>query len=45
MDVAIHTSWKEILHNEFTKPYFTQLKEEVKRLTSLKKDLSSQKEV
>jgi uracil-DNA glycosylase len=37
MDVAIHTSWKEILHNEFTKPYFTQLKEEVKRLYIAKK--------
>jgi hypothetical protein len=32
MDVAIHTSWKEILLDEFSKPYFVQLTEEVKRL-------------
>jgi uracil-DNA glycosylase len=30
MDVKIEDSWKEVLHDEFTKPYFIQLTEFVK---------------
>jgi uracil-DNA glycosylase len=37
MDVNIHKSWKEILNDEFSKPYFVQLTEEVKRLYIEKK--------
>lgn len=37
MDANIHASWKEILNDEFTKPYFIQLTEEVRRLYLEKK--------
>ncbi len=37
MDVSIHSSWKEILYDDFTKPYFTQLTKEVRRLYVEKK--------
>jgi uracil-DNA glycosylase len=39
MDVNIHASWKEILNDEFTKPYFIQLTAGLKRLYSEKKGI------
>jgi uracil-DNA glycosylase len=37
MDVTIHASWKEILNDEFTKPYYNRLTADLKRLYSEKK--------
>jgi uracil-DNA glycosylase len=37
MDVNIHASWKEILNDEFTKPYYNRLTADLKRLYSEKK--------
>jgi uracil-DNA glycosylase len=37
MDVAIHPSWKELLKNEFIKPYFVQLTTEIRNLYISKK--------
>ncbi|MBM3185740.1 MAG: uracil-DNA glycosylase [Bacteroidetes bacterium] len=39
MDVTFHSSWKEILNDEFTKPYFIQLTVGLKRLYSEKKGI------
>lgn len=44
MDVSIHTSWKVILDDEFTKPYFVQLTDEIKRLYIEKKGFVFPKE-
>lgn len=39
MNVAIHSSWEEVLKDEFTKPYFIKLTNEVRELYTNKKGI------